>query len=243
MKNILIHKYQIALQANALPGIDVPDADYLVFDFDGETYAALDPGELTDGYDWTGLRESWQQLEQHDWRAAAKAAELLGFHADFRYCRRCGGALRRDGLIRRVCDACGAEYFAPMNAAIMVLVTDDRDRALLVHAKSFKRPFYGLVAGFVETGETLKECVAREVKEETNLDICDISYADSQSWPFPSQLMIGFRARLRPDSAELRFADGELTAGGFFSRDALPPIASAPSLAHRLIQAWMRRNA
>ena len=75
---------------------------------------------------------------------------------------------------------------------------------------------YALVAGFVETAESLEECVAREVMEETSLKIRDIRYFGSQSWPFPSQLMVAFTAKY--DSGELEFADGELTSGGWFSK-------------------------
>ena len=120
---------------------------------------------------------------------------------------------------------------------MVVLVIRGRE-ALLVHAASFRRPFYALVAGFVETGETLEQCVAREVREETTLEIDDIRYRGSQSWPFPSQLMLGFTARYR--SGDLAFADGELTAGAFFSRDSLPMLPTPPSLSRALIDAWTR---
>ena len=106
-----------------------------------------------------------------------------------------------------------------------------------MHADNFKRPFHALVAGFVETGETLEECVAREVREETTLEIEDIRYFGSQSWPFPHQLMLGFTARWR--EGEVRFADGELTSGGFFRRDALPELPTPPSLSRAIIDAWI----
>ena len=118
----------------------------------------------------------------------------------------------------------------------MVLVTKGEE-ALLVHAANFKRPFHALVAGFVEAGETLEECVAREVREETTLEIEDIRYFGSQSWPFPHQLMLGFTARWR--EGEVRFADGELTSGGFFRRDALPDLPTPPSLSRAIIDAWI----
>ena len=66
------------------------------------------------------------------------------------------------------------------------------DSLLLVHARNFKGTFNSLVAGFLETGETLEECVAREVKEETGLDVKNIRYFGSQPWPYPSGLMVGF---------------------------------------------------
>ena len=144
--------------------------------------------------------------------------------------------MRRQSEISLICTGCGTELWPQLSPCVMVLVRKG-DEALLVHAANFRRPFFGLVAGFVETGETLEECVRREVAEETGLQIENIRYAASQSWPFPAQLMIGFTADYA--GGEVRFADGELTAGGFFSRDKLPMIPPPPSLARKLIDSWL----
>ncbi|MCM1376895.1 MAG: NAD(+) diphosphatase [Clostridium sp.] len=240
MEVILIFDGTVALTDGHLPQADLHCECDFRFEADGGLYGVLYVEQQLPGYEWVELRRSWQILGDKLWNIVAKGAELIDFDRTTRFCRRCGGPLHRHSEISKKCDTCGAEYFPPMNTAIMVLVEDRQGRALMVHAANFRGPFYGLVAGFVETGETLEECVRREVKEETNLDICDIEYVESQSWPFPSQLMIGFHARLAEDSDELRFADGELTAGDFFSRDNLPPIATPPGLAHKLIQRWLK---
>ena len=138
-----------------------------------------------------------------------------------------------------ICPGCGREFFPQLNPAIVVLVTKGEE-ALLVHAADFRRPFYALVAGFVETGETLEECVAREIREETTLEVEDIRYFGSQSWPFPHQLMLGFTARWK--SGEIRFADGELTSGGFFRRENPPLLPTPPSLSRAIIDAWINRE-
>lgn len=114
---------------------------------------------------------------------------------------------------------------------------EEGDDALLVHARSLIRPVMALVAGFVETGESLEECVAREVMEETSLEIGNIRYYGSQALPYPYQLMIGFTAEYK--SGELSFADGELTEGGFFSRENPPSIPTMPSLSRKIIDAWL----
>ena len=187
--------------------------------------------------EWTDIRSSVASLGEQTWMAVAKGAELLGWDADTRYCSRCGGEMKRETEISLKCCGCGREVWPQLSPCIMVLVRRGRE-ALLVHARSFSRPFFGLVAGFVETGEQLEECVRREVAEETGLHITDIRYAGSQSWPFPAQLMIGFTAAYA--GGELRFADGELTDGGFFTPENLPPIPEPPSLARRLIDDWRR---
>jgi len=200
------------------------------YDIDGCRYGVVE-GDGSEGK-YTELRASFLTLSSVDYKAAAKGSELLHWHHTARYCSRCGTALRRVGEICKKCSECGAEYFPPVSPAAIVLVTRGEE-ALLVHAKNFKRPFYGLVAGFVETGESLEETVRREVREETSLEIEDIRYFGSQSWPFPAQLMIGFTARYK--SGEIRFADGELSDGGFFTRDTHPDLPTLPSIARQMI--------
>lgn len=186
-----------------------------------------------------GLREAWGMIPQDEYAGAAKGTELINWHLETRFCPACGTPLERALEISKKCPECQREYFPTLFPAIVVLVMDG-EKALLVHAKSLRKGVHALVAGFVETGETLEECVAREVKEEADLDICDIRYFGSQSWPFPHQLMIGFTARLKKGS--VRFADGELDSGGFFTRDQHPLLPSPPSLTRRLIDAWLSHS-
>lgn len=212
---------------------------FRIKDGESEFVAADVKGISGSGLAAVELRESWGFLPEAHYRAAAKGAELLYWNRHTRYCQRCGAPLRRHTEISKICSGCGFEVFPAMAPCVIVLVTRGEgadEEALLVHARNFRRPFFGLVAGFVETGESLEECVAREVMEETSLEIEDIRYFGSQSWPFPTQLMLGFTARWK--SGEVRFADGELTEGGFFRRDSLPPLATPPSIARRMIEQW-----
>ena len=98
------------------------------------------------------------------------------------------------------------------------------------------RPFYGLVAGFLEAGETLEECVEREVMEETGLRIKNITYFGSQPWPYPSGLMAGFVADYA--GGEIKLQNEELSAGAFYRRDNLPELPTKPSIARRMIDWW-----
>lgn len=185
---------------------------------------------------WIGLRDSASLLSSSHYSAAIKASELIFWDNTTRYCTICGAEMTRHTEISKRCTACEREIWPALSPAIIVLIHRGEE-ALLVHAKTFSKPFYGLVAGFVEPGESLEECVRREVKEETSLEITDIRYFGSQSWPFPSQLMIGFTAAYA--GGEIKFADGELTSGGFFHPADLPTIPSPPSIARRMIEAWL----
>lgn len=114
------------------------------------------------------------------------------------------------------------------------------DSILLVHARNFRGTFNGLVAGFLEPGETLEECVHREVLEETGLHIKNLKYFGSQPWPYPSGIMIGFTADY--ESGNIKLQQEELSAGAFYTKDNLPEIPKKLSLARKLIDAWLEEK-
>lgn len=119
-------------------------------------------------------------------------------------------------------------------------INTQNDQVLLVHANNFKGNYYGLVAGFVETGETLEQAVIREVTEETSLKIKNLKYFGSQPWPYPCGLMIGFYAEY--ESGEIKLQRSELGAGGWFTMDNLPPIPEKLSIARKLIDNWIENH-
>ncbi len=182
------------------------------------------------------LRSKVADYSAEEWHHIASERELKHYHATNRYCGSCGAETRPGDGLALVCSGCGRLIFPGISPAIVVLVTRD-DKALLVHARTFRDPVYALVAGFVEPGESLEECVAREVMEETGLEIGHIKYQGSQAWPFPSQIMMGFTAKWK--SGEIEFRDGELSAGGWFSRDSAPRLARRGSISRRLIDEWL----
>lgn len=107
----------------------------------------------------------------------------------------------------------------------------------MVHAHNLRGKYYGLVAGFVETGETLEECVRRELMEETGVTVKNIRYFGSQPWPYPCGLMIGFYADYV--EGDLHLQRSEIAYGGWFNRDKLPDIPGKVSMARMLIDAWL----
>ena len=148
-------------------------------------------------------------------------------------------AYRANTPICKQCPQCKQEYYPPISTAIIVLVRKG-DAILLVHARNFKGTFHGLVAGFLETGETLEECVQREVMEETGLTIKNIRYFGSQPWPYPSGLMVGFTADYA--GGEIKLQEDELTAGAFYTKDHLPEIPKRLSMARQLIDGWLKEQ-
>ena len=143
------------------------------------------------------------------------------------------------------CPNCGAEHFPHLAPAAIVRITRKSDPSLayddeilLVHARNFRRAhMFGLVAGFLEGGETLEDCARREVREEVGIDIRNVRYFGNQPWPYPSGVMIGFTAEYA--GGEIRLDASELSEARFFRRDNLPQIPDKMSIARRLIDDWL----
>jgi NAD+ diphosphatase len=154
------------------------------------------------------------------------------------FCGRCGSPNTdaKDELARH-CPVCGRREYPRISPAIIVLITDKSDRILLAHNGKFNGAMYSLIAGFVETGESLEATVSREVWEEVHVEVQNIRYRASQSWPFPDSLMIGFRATSEteqpiPDKKEILDAR-------WFTRDSLPQLPMPGSISRLLIDAWI----
>lgn len=189
-----------------------------------------------------GLRESYYHLPRPFYDMAGKAYELLYWDTCTRFCGCCGGGMAWSTVISKRCNECGKEVWPQVSPAIIVRITrHDRvpeGEILLVHARNFRRnEMYGLVAGFVETGESAEDCVRREVAEEVHLQVRDIKYFGSQSWPYPCGIMLGFTAEY--DGGDLQLQHEELSRGGWFAKDKLPPIPDKMSIARRLIDDWI----
>ncbi len=186
-----------------------------------------------------GLRATYELLPLAQYRAAGRAFQILHWDKLSRFCPACGTPTVQQLPNMKRCPKCGQELYPPIATAIIVLIRRD-DEILLVHARNFRGTFYGLVAGFLEVGETLEECVRREVMEETGLTIQNLRYFGSQSWPYPSGLMVGFTADY--ESGQIKLQDEELSAGAFYSKENLPEIPGKASIARKLIDWWLKQS-
>ena len=184
----------------------------------------------------TPLRKSFQILSRNHYQLATKGAELLYFDQNSRFCGCCGAPMKWSTDISKKCTGCHKELWPSLAPAIIVRI-ERGESILMVHARNFRDKHYGLVAGFVETGEDLEQCVKREVMEETGLTIRDIRYFGSQSWPYPCGLMVGFTAKY--ESGELHIQKEELNSAGWFTRDHLPILPDTCSIARQLVDDWL----
>ena len=196
------------------------------------------PLEETAEYLPMGLRASYDYLDPILHKIAGKAYELIYWDQHSRFCPSCGTKTVMQTTISKQCPNCKYEIYPVVSPAILVLIRKG-DAILLVHARNFRGSFYGLVAGFLETGETLEECLRREDMEETGLEINNITYFGNQPWPYPSNLMVGFIADYV--SGTIRLQDEELSEGAFFTKDNLPELPRKLSLARKMIDWWLEQ--
>jgi NAD+ diphosphatase len=132
-----------------------------------------------------------------------------------------------------VCPACSYHQYPRVQPCIITIITKGDNEVLLAKSVHNKSNMYGLIAGFVEVGETLEEAVQREAFEEVGLKLKNIRYMSSQPWPFPSNLMIAFHAEY--DSGEIQLQVEEISEAQFFRFDQLPEIPFKGSIAHAMI--------
>lgn len=190
-------------------------------------------------YEMCGLRQSFNVLSTELYLKAGKCQELLYWDNNTKFCGVCGAPTKMHTEISKRCTSCGKEIWPQLATAVIVLVHKG-DEVLLVHARNFKGDFYGLVAGFVETGETLEEAVHREVLEETNIKIENVRYFGSQPWPYPCGLMVGYNADYV--SGEIHLQKEELSKGSWFTKESLPQIPEKLSIARMLLDNWLNNS-
>ncbi|MDR3276327.1 MAG: NAD(+) diphosphatase [Treponema sp.] len=166
-----------------------------------------------------------------------RSYHLLQWRGESRFCGSCGAPNGDSPAeVARLCPRCGRIEYPRISPAIIVLITRGRDSILLAHNRKFSPGIYSLIAGFNEAGESLEATLHREVREELGIEVEDIRYQVSQSWPFPNSLMAGFTAawasgEIHPDGMEIEDAH-------WYRRENLPQIPSPGTISRRLINLW-----
>lgn len=176
-----------------------------------------------------------------NWMAfvAATAGHLAQWYETNRYCGKCANPMSHSKTERAMrCNSCGTTIYPKICPAIIVGIIDrDNDKILL--ARYADRPYkkLGLVAGFIEIGETLENTVKREVMEEVGLRVKNIKYFKSQPWPFSQSILVGFFAELEGNS-KVNIDSNELSEAIWLSRGEIPLSDSTLSLTNEMIEAF-----
>lgn len=207
------------------------------------------------------LEENWQRcfaplravagmLEPYQGELAAAAVALATWDKNTKFCERCGASLKLACAgWEKHCTACAHITYPRTDPAIIVAITDDAERLLLIHGATWQPGRYSVVAGFVEAGESLEAAVAREALEETGIKISQASYCASQPWPFPRSLMFAFTARA--SGQQTPKADMQEVGHAFWaSREEFTQLVlegkvivpGRASSGHALVRAWYGRE-
>ncbi|WIG94536.1 NAD(+) diphosphatase [Myxococcus sp. SDU36] len=192
-----------------------------------------------DGYKVVAARSLFKRVDDARFAVAGRALAIVEWDLTHRFCGRCGQpTLLVAGERARRCPVDKTPFYPRIAPAIIVLITRG-DTMLLAQNAQFPEPMFSTLAGFVEPGESLEECVAREVKEEVGIDVKNVRYFGSQPWPFGRSLMVGFTAEHA--GGEITVDRKEISEAHWFSTDNLPRIPPKLSIARQLIDAFVER--
>jgi NAD+ diphosphatase len=242
--NLLVEKkedrFQIPL-TKELNGIRPIRKQYLGTYNDIDCYSAEAENDKiqSEKTEYHELRSLYGSLEEDFYLIAGKAVQIVNWDKTHQYCGQCGSkTITKSDERAKVCNNCGFMSFPRISPAIIVAVVNE-GKLLLAHANHFKNNMYSVIAGFVEAGETLEECVKREVFEEVGINVKNVKYFGSQSWPFPNSLMVAFTAEY--ESGEIKVDGVEIAHAYWFGKDNLPNIPTGISISRRLID-WYIKN-
>ncbi len=203
-------------------------------------YDLPEPFETPPGFVLSGLRAASVHLPPDLFRAAGAALQKVTWLRTHGFCSRCGSPTRRHPTHHAMeCPRCGHLHFPRLAPAVIVLVERGREM-LLARSPRFPEGVYSTLAGFVEPGESLEECIHREIREEVGVEVARLRYFGSQPWPFPHSLMIGFVAEWA--GGEIRVDRQEIEDARWFTPEEMPPALPGPaSIARRLVDDFLAR--
>jgi NAD+ diphosphatase len=233
------------LHVNAALGVPIDDA--WAIGLHGEYYCctvAVDRSiEPAEGYTFSGLRPLFGAIDEDVLSIAGRAYQISEFVRTHRYCGVCATPMQAVAGERAFrCPACGHGAYPRISPAMMVLVRRDDTILLARHAGPGRNARFTALAGFLEAGESIEDAIHREVFEEVGLQVKDLRYFASQSWPFPHSLMVAFTAEYA--RGDLRLDPNEIAEARWFGpADPLPDIPGGISIASALINAHLPADA
>lgn len=180
-----------------------------------------------------GLRTLFGLLENDWYWLANRAYHLLNWRKKNHYCGSCGNKLAdSENEVALICRQCGNIIYPKISPAVIVAIVKG-EQILLARSERFPQGMYSVIAGFVEPGETLEECVVRETQEEVGIKVSNVRYFCSQPWPYPDSLMLAFTAEY--ESGEIKIDEKEIVDANWYTKNNLPSLPMKSSVARKLI--------
>lgn len=190
--------------------------------------------------EWVPLRLSYGKFDYEMFQIYGRARHLLLWAENNRFCGRCGKPLELKSDERCFhCPSCGFASYPKISPAVIVSIEKD-GKLLLARSRRFPVQMYSVLAGFVEPGESLEECVKREIREEIGIEIKNVKYFSSQPWPYPDSLMIAFTSEYA--SGELSIDQNEIAEAAWYNPEDFPAIPGKISISRALIDHFVEQR-
>lgn len=235
----------VATEVSPASGDVAPDELTYLFSLgDASVWLAPDRGaaEPPDGFELVHNRAL--RMERRGTRElmylAYTAVHLAGWYASNRFCGVCGAPTERHESLRALrCPTCGNLVFPRLNPAVIVCVRDPAREKIVItrYAAGRYAPIDALVAGFVEIGETIEECVHREVREELGLEVKNVTYYKSQPWGVAGDILSGYWCDVDGDPT-LHMDASELGRAAWVGPDEIPGQPDDLSLTNEMMCLW-----
>lgn len=188
---------------------------------------------LSQPFAFMGLRAIMGQVKDDVFVKAGGGYNLIHWNRTHRYCGQCGTpTVDKEDERAKQCPNCGLINYPSISPAVIVAIIKD-DQILLARNKKFVNNTYSVISGFVEPGETVEECVKREIREEVGIEVKNLSYFGSQPWPFPDALMLGFFAEYA--AGEIKVDHVEIVDAKWFTVDKIPNFPPQGTIAKELV--------
>ncbi len=186
------------------------------------------------------LRDIFAQFSANEIKAISLAKQIITWDKQYRFCGQCGEpTIELSDERAKVCRKCGLTNYPRLSPSIIVSVVKGK-QILLARSARFPKGMYSVLAGFVEPGETLEECIIREIDEEVGVKVKNIKYFGSQNWPFPHSLMIAFTTDYA--SGKITIDNNEIVDAKWFTADDLPRLPGSYSIARSMIDHFCDRT-
>ena len=192
------------------------------------------------GMKFVDLRQAYSEMNEKCFALVNKAVQVMEWDRTNQFCSRCGTkTLQKFGERGKECPDCGELFYPRISPAVIVLIRKGHE-VLMARSPNFPSGMYGLIAGFVEPGESAEAAVVREIREEVGIEVKNITYFGTQAWPFPNSLMIGFTAEY--DSGDIQPDGFEIEDAQWFSVENLPDLPGKISIARKLIDHFLKEE-